>query len=59
MNREPPEFEDADPTKPLMVALYSRRQAIELIEGTGWKLLSLSPPDVHLQHHIVCAPADD
>jgi hypothetical protein len=27
-----------------------------LIDGTGWKLLDVSPPDAHLQHHIVCAP---
>jgi SAM-dependent methyltransferase len=53
---EPPDFRDAEPNKPLMVALYSRRHAIELIDGTGWDLLSVSPPDVHLQHHILCAP---
>ncbi len=54
---EPPEFRDAVPSKPLLVALYSRRHAIELIDGTGWDLLGVFPPDVHLQHHIVCAPS--
>ncbi len=54
--REPPDFEDADPAQPLMVALYSRRYALELIDGTGWDVVSVSPPDAHLQHHIVCAP---
>lgn len=55
-HEEPPDFRDADPREPLLVALYSRPHAIELIDGTGWELLEVSPPDVHLQHHIVCAP---
>jgi SAM-dependent methyltransferase len=54
---EPPDFKDENPSKPLMVALYSRRHAVELITDTGWELLSVSPPDIHLQHHIVCAPS--
>ena len=53
---DPVDFRDLDPTRPLLVAMYSRRHAIELIEGTGWDLVSVSPPDLHLQHHIVCAP---
>jgi SAM-dependent methyltransferase len=56
---EPPDFEDADPAKPLMVALYSRRHALELIDGTGWNVVSVSPPDAHLQHHIVCVPSPE
>ncbi len=43
----------------MMAALYSRPHAIELIDGTGWKLMSISDPDVHLQHHAVCAPIPD
>lgn len=54
----PPDFRDADPNKPLMIALYSRRHALDLIDGTGWELLSVSPPDLHLQHHIVCSPTE-
>jgi SAM-dependent methyltransferase len=54
---EPPDYDDAIPNEPLSVALYSRRHAIELIDRTGWELLSVSPPDIHLQHHIVCAPS--
>jgi SAM-dependent methyltransferase len=54
---EPLDFKDAIPNEPLKVALYSRRHAIELIDRTGWELLSVSPPDIHLQHHIVCAPS--
>jgi SAM-dependent methyltransferase len=53
---EPPDFHDAFPNDILRAALYSRRHAIELIDGTGWEPLSVSPPDIHLQHHIVCAP---
>jgi SAM-dependent methyltransferase len=53
---EPPDFRDAIPTQPLAVAVYSRRHAIELVADTGWELMSVSPPDIHLQHHIVCAP---
>ena len=50
-------FRDVSPNKPLLYALYSREHALELIEGTGWEVVSVSPPDVHLQHHIVCAPS--
>jgi SAM-dependent methyltransferase len=53
---EPPDFHDARPSEPLLFALYSRRHALELIEGTGWEVRGVFPPDVHLQHHIVCAP---
>jgi SAM-dependent methyltransferase len=52
----PPAFQDLDPSRPLLYALYSREHALELIEGTGWEVLSVSPPDVHVAHHIVCAP---
>jgi len=54
--RETPDFEDADPAHPLMVALYSRKYALDLIDGNGWDVVSVSPPDAHLQHHILCAP---
>jgi SAM-dependent methyltransferase len=53
---EIPDFRDADPREPLLVALYSRPHAMELIDGTGWEVLDVSPPGVHLQHHILCAP---
>ena len=51
------DFVDLDPARPLHVAMYSRRHALELIDGTGWRVLDLAPPDRHLQHHMVCAPA--
>jgi SAM-dependent methyltransferase len=55
-NAAPPDFRDADPNRPLLVALYSRRHALELIEGTGWEVVSVSPPGEYLQHHILCRP---
>ena len=51
-----PDFRDADPRTPLLVALYSRTHALELIEGTGWEVVDVSPPGLLLQHHITCAP---
>ena len=54
---QPPDFLDAIPEQPLMVALYSRRHATELIDNTGWEIRSVSPPGLHgLQHHIICTP---
>jgi SAM-dependent methyltransferase len=53
---EPPDFVDSWAGKGMMCALYSRRHALELIDGTGWKVLSVSDPDRLLQHQIVCAP---
>ena len=54
--RDPRAFVDLDPLKPLHVAMYSRTYALELIEGTGWRVLEFAPPDRYLQHHILCAP---
>jgi SAM-dependent methyltransferase len=51
-----PDFVDLDPKFPLRWAVYSERHARELIEGAGWRILSLSPPYEHVQHHCVCAP---
>jgi hypothetical protein len=52
----PPGFRDLDPSRPLLYALYTREHALELIEGTGWRVAGVFPPDLHLQHHIVCTP---
>jgi len=51
-----PGFRDLDPKRPLLYALYTREHALELIEGTGWEVQCVLPPDRHLQHHIVCTP---
>jgi hypothetical protein len=29
----------------------------ELIDGTGWEIVSVNPPERHIQHDIVCRPA--
>jgi SAM-dependent methyltransferase len=49
-------FKDLDTSRPLRWAVYSESYARELAEATGWKVLSLSPPDVYIQHHFVCTP---
>jgi hypothetical protein len=45
------------PDAPLVWAVYSERFARELIEGAGWKIEALSPPEAFIQHHFVCRPA--
>ena len=47
---------DAVPEQPLLQARYTRAHALELIEGTGWDVVSVHPREQHIQHHIVCAP---
>ena len=54
--RRAPAFVDFSPSRPLLGAVYSEPYARELIEGTGWEVLSVLPPDVYIQHHIVCRP---
>jgi hypothetical protein len=49
-------YRDLDPSRPLFWALYSQAYARELIEGTGWRVATLSPPDRYIQHHFVCTP---
>jgi SAM-dependent methyltransferase len=49
-------FRDADPARPLLGAIYSEEYARELIEGTSWRVVNLSQPDVYIQHSFVCAP---
>jgi SAM-dependent methyltransferase len=49
-------FTDLDPDQPLKWAVYSESYARELTQGTGWEVVGLSPPDVDIQHHFICAP---
>jgi SAM-dependent methyltransferase len=55
---EPPDYVDSIPTWPLAAPLYSRRYAHQLIEGTGWEVVALHPPEGdYIQHYFVCRPA--
>jgi len=51
------DFRDMKPEKPLQWALYSRPHALELIEGTGWELVSVDDPRPEVQHTITLRPA--
>jgi hypothetical protein len=50
-----PDFVDAGPGT-LQWALYSRKHALALIEGTGWRVESLNDPEEYIQHYFVCRP---
>ncbi len=52
----PPDFLDYDPAQPLMWAIYSRENALRLVQGTGWKVESLNDPEADIQHYIICTP---
>lgn len=49
-------FVDEVPEQPLLVARYDKDFALELIEGTGWEVDSIDPPNEHIQFAIVCHP---
>jgi SAM-dependent methyltransferase len=54
---EPPDFVELIAESPLLEPLYSRSYAYELIEGTGWQVHSLNPPEPdYIQHYFVCRP---
>ena len=50
------DFYDGIPDKPLQWAVYSRRHALDLIEGTGWEVEEVCLPNDLVQHHIICRP---
>ncbi len=50
-------FQDFVADDPLAVALYSRELALELVDGTGWEVLRVDPPNAYMQHQITCRPA--
>jgi SAM-dependent methyltransferase len=50
-------FVDEWPHKPLAVARYERDYAIELVDGTGWAIEAIEPPERFIQHRMVCRPA--
>ena len=49
-------FIDEMPDEPLMQARYDKDYALELVQGTGWEVVSLDPPQEHIQHAMVCRP---
>jgi SAM-dependent methyltransferase len=49
-------FVDEIPDRPLLQARYDKDFALELIEGTGWEVVSIDPPDRYIQHSMVCRP---
>jgi SAM-dependent methyltransferase len=49
-------FLDEIPEKPLMRARYDKDFALELIDGTGWEVASVNPPEAHIQNYIICRP---
>ena len=54
---ETADFVDFDPSLPLKWAIYSRENALRLLENTGWELESLNEPEEAIQHYMVCKPA--
>jgi SAM-dependent methyltransferase len=53
---EIPRYVDLYPDEPLMAAVYSRDYAIELVEGAGWSIETILPPNEFAQHQFVCTP---
>jgi SAM-dependent methyltransferase len=49
-------FIDAIPGSPLMLAQYEKDYALELVDGTGWKVASLHPRERFIEHFMVCHP---
>lgn len=51
-------FEDKVPARPLLEAVYAEAYARELIDGTGWQVISLNQPVRGvIQHYFVCRPS--
>ena len=52
-----PDFVDRLPDRPMMEAVYSERFARELIDGSGWRIEALHPPELPIiQHYFICRP---
>lgn len=50
-------FVDEVPDTPLLRARYDNAYALSLVEGTGWSVSSLEPPDQYIQNYMICRPA--
>ena len=53
----PADFVDWVPGKPLLRAVYSRENALRLVQDTGWEVESLNDPEKSVQHYMICKPA--
>jgi SAM-dependent methyltransferase len=54
----PPDFIELNPDEPLLVPMYARSYAHQLVDGTGWEVVSLNQPEPdYIQHYFVCRPA--
>ncbi len=54
------DFEERNPQKPGAVCSYSQRYLVELVEKTGWSVLSIADPlpgGVRVQTSFLCEPA--
>jgi SAM-dependent methyltransferase len=49
-------FVDGMPEQPLLRPRYDVDFAHELFDGTGWEIVSVHPPEEHIQHYMVCRP---
>jgi hypothetical protein len=38
-------------------AVYSRENALRLVQDTGWEVESLNDPEKSVQHYMICKPA--
>jgi SAM-dependent methyltransferase len=56
VNKPPADFVDWVPEKPLWRAVYSRKHALDLVQGTGWEVESLNDPEEYIQHYMICKP---
>lgn len=52
---DPADFADIGPS-PLQWAVFSRPHARELVEGTGWEVVSINDPTPAIQTYIVARP---
>lgn len=52
----PADFKDWFPERPLWRAVYSKENALRLVEDTGWEVESLNEPEENIQHYMVCRP---
>lgn len=46
-------FIDEVPDHPLEIARYEPEYALELVDGTGWKMLEVHPPERWIQHYMI------